>query len=224
MKKNTFIIAVFSIATLGSSVQSCATLAGTSIGLAIVKNVLLGGINKGLGIFSDKDSFLGNQLISQAMPKALKDFNSGLEKVGLGSLVTKEKAYIAQAAAFTVNISRPILEDTVNKLTTEDAKNIVQGGSGVATQILKERSSAQLVAAISPVVDNKLNEYGVVKMFNTALANTPMIGTLLGSQNTMASGMLSRFASEQLVNGLFNIIQDHENQNFSKIKTAVQAQ
>ena len=51
---------------------------------------------------------MANQLIDAALPQQLRDLNSTLQKLGLNSLVQKEKQYIAQAAAFTVDVSRPI--------------------------------------------------------------------------------------------------------------------
>ncbi|WP_228453792.1 DUF4197 family protein [Chryseobacterium manosquense] len=114
MKRNTILVATMVVATLGTTTQSCVALATSSVGLAVLKQILLGGITKGLNIFSDKDSFLANQLIEAAMPQNLKDLNSTLQKLGLNSLVQKEKEYIAQAAAFTVDVSRPILTNAVN--------------------------------------------------------------------------------------------------------------
>ena len=223
MKRNTILVATMAVATLGTTTQSCLALATSSVGLAVLKQILLGGITKGLNIFADKDSFMANQLIDAALPQQLKDINNTLQKLGLSSLVQKEKQYIAQAAAFTVETSRPILVNAVNSLTAEDAARIVQGGSGAATQILKERTSQQLMAAIAPKVDAKLNEFGLVNSLNSALQGSNILGSILGTQNSSSSltGGISRFASEQMVNGLFNIIQSHEQQNASTIMSSL---
>ena len=223
MKRNTILVATMAVATLGTTTQSCLALATSSVGLAVLKQILLGGITKGLNIFSDKDSFMANQLIDAALPQQLKDLNSTLQKLGLNSLVQKEKQYIAQAAAFTVDVSRPILVNAVNSLTAEDAARIVQGGSGTATQILKERTSEQLMAAIAPKVDAKLNEFGLVSSLNSALQGSNILGSILGTQSSTNSltGGISRFASEQMVNGLFNIIESHEQQNATTIMNSL---
>ncbi|MEC5156732.1 DUF4197 family protein [Chryseobacterium sp. MP_3.2] len=215
MQKNTILVATMAIATLGTGAQSCLAIATSSVGLAVLKQVLLGGITKGLGIFSNKDSFLSNQLIEAAMPSQLREVNNTLQKIGLGNLVAKEKEYIAQAATFTVDISRPILTNAVNSLTAADAARIIQGGSGAATQILKEKTSQQLMLAIAPKVDAKLNEFGIIKSLNSALAGSNLLGSIFGGQNNNLSATtgISNFASEQMVNGLFNIIQNHEKQN-----------
>ncbi|WP_332021060.1 DUF4197 family protein [Kaistella sp.] len=223
MRRNTILVATMAVATLGTTTQSCLALATSSVGLAVLKQILLGGITKGLNIFSDKDSFMANQLIDAALPQQLKDLNSTLQKLGLNSLVQKEKQYIAQAAAFTVDVSRPILVNAVNNLTAEDAARIVQGGSGAATKILKERTSEQLMAAIAPKVDAKLNEFGLVSSLNSALQGSNILGNILGGQNSTNSltAGISRFASQQMVNGLFNIIENHEQQNATTIMNSL---
>lgn len=223
MRRNTILVATMAVVALGTTTQSCVALATSSVGLAVLKQILLGGITKGLNIFSNKDSFLANQLIDAAMPQQLKDVNNTLQKLGLSNLVQKEKEYIAQSAQFTVDTSRPILINAVNNLTAADAGRIAQGGTGVATQILRERTSQQLMAAITPKVDAKLNEFGIVKTLNNALAGSNILGNLLGGQNSTvsATGGISRFASEQMVNGLFNIIQNHEQQNSSALMNSL---
>lgn len=198
-------------AAITTTVQSCTTLATSDMGLSIIKRMLLNGIDKGAGIYGNKDAFLQNNMVDKALPKELRDINSMLEKVS-PSLVAKERDYIAQAAVYTVNISKPILQGAVNSLNAQDVTRIIQGTT--ATQILKEKTSQQLIAAITPKVDEKLNEYGIVKTINTALAGNNFLGNLLGgNKSTFNSGGLSQLASEQLVNGLFNIIEDYEHQN-----------
>lgn len=198
-------------ALITTTVQSCTTIATSDMGLSIIKRMLLNGIDKGMGVYANKEAFLQNNMVDKALPKQLREINSMLEKIA-PSLVAKERDYIAQAAAYTVNTSKPILQGAVNSLNAQDVSRIIQGTT--ATQILKEKTSQQLVAAIAPKVDEKLNEYGIVKTINTALAGSNFLGSLLGgNSNTVNAGGLSQLASEQLVAGLFNIIEDYEHQN-----------
>ena len=215
MRFKTIIVATAAVATVATTAQSCLALATSTVGLAVLKKVLLGGITKGLGIFGNKQAFLENNLIDQALPKQLRDLNGVLEKIA-PNLVAKERDYIAQAAVYTVDISKPILTNAVNSLTAEDAARIAQGGKGAATQILKEKTAEQLMLAIQPKVDEKLNQFGIVSSINSALQGSNILGQIFGNGNSSslsATGGLSRLASEQMVNGLFNIIQNHEEQN-----------
>ncbi|MCY0976609.1 DUF4197 family protein [Chryseobacterium wangxinyae] len=219
MKK--YIIAIALVfgtgAVITSTLQSCSSIATSDLGLAVIKRVLLGGINKGMNIYGNKEAFLQNNLVDKALPKQLRDINSTLEKIA-PSLVAKEREYIADAAVYTVNISRPILESAVNSLNAQDVSRIIQGEKGTATLILKEKTSQQLVAAIAPRVEQELNKYGIVKTINTALSGSNLLGSLLGgSKSNVNAGGLSMLASEQIVDGLFNIIEDHEKQNSASL-------
>ncbi|WP_312090970.1 DUF4197 family protein [Chryseobacterium sp.] len=210
-------ITIGSAAFIGTSLNSCTTIATSDLGLAVIKRVLLGGINKGVNIYGNKEAFLQNNLVDKALPKELRDINSTLEKIA-PSLVAKEREYIAEAAVYTVGISKPILENAVNSLNAQDVTRIIQGEKGTATLILKEKTQGQLIQAIAPRVEQELNKYSIVKTINTALSGSNLLGSLLGGNNSKvnASG-LSLMASEQIVNGLFNIIEDHEKQNSASL-------
>lgn len=215
MKKYILAVALIAgtAAVITTSVQSCTSLATTDLGLSIIKKFLLSGIDKGMTVYGNKEAFLQNNMVDKALPKELRDINSMLEKVA-PSLVAKEREYVAEAASYTVNISKPILQNAVNSLNAQDVTRIIQGEKGTATLILKEKTSQQLIAAITPKVDEQLNRYGIVKTINTALAGSNFLGNLLGgNNNTVNAGGLSKLASEQLVNGLFNIIEDYEVKN-----------
>ena len=79
------------------------------------------------------------------------------------------------------------------------------------------------MAAIAPRVDAKLNEFGLVSSLNSALSGTNLLGGLFGNQASTSSvtGGISRFASQQMVNGLFNIIQSHEQQNSTALMNSL---
>lgn len=221
MKIKTILVSTVAVATIGTTTQSCLALATSSIGLSILKQILLGGITKGLGIFGNKNAFLQNDLVLKALPENLRGVYNVLDKVA-PSLTTKGKDYIAQAAAYTVNISEPILKNAVNSLTAEDVTKVANGGKGAATQLLKEKTAQQIMLAIQPKVDEKLNEFGIVRSINLALQGNNLLGGILGNQTTTGSTSLSRLASEQMVNGLFNIIEDHEKQNSIQLLDALQ--
>ncbi|WP_313215806.1 DUF4197 family protein [Soonwooa sp.] len=212
---------IATVAVAGVS-HSCVALATSSIGLSIIKKILIGGITSGVSTFQNKEAFMSNNLIDQAMPSQLRSINSTLTSLGLSNLVNKEKEYIAEAAAFTSKLAEPILINGVNSLTTDDAARIAQGSPGIASQILREKTESQLVAALAPEVDKKLNEFGIVKTINTALKGNNILGSLLGQNtNSVSASMLSSLASQQLVNGMFALITNYEKQNTEVLTNAL---
>ncbi|WOC51264.1 hypothetical protein BPO_0617 [Bergeyella porcorum] len=224
MKIKTVLIASVGVATVATTAHSCLALATSSVGLAVIKTILLGGIKKGLATFKDPNAFLENNLIDQAMPQQLRNITNVLEKVA-PNVVQKQRTYLAQAAAYTANVSEPILTNAVNGLTAEDITRISNGGSGVATQILKEKTEQQLIATIAPRVEQELNKNGITKTINAALQGNNLLGGILGgntasSQNVSPTG-LSQMLSGFLVDGLFNLVEDYEKQNQSQIINAI---
>lgn len=222
MKHQYIITATIATLAVAGVSQSCVAIATSSIGLSVIKRILTGGITKGLAVFKDKEAFLSNNLIDQAMPSQLRDINSTLTSLGLTSLVNKQKEYIADAAAFTSKFAEPILLNGVNNLTTNDATRIAQGTPGIASQILKEKTEQQLVAAIAPEVDKKLNEFGVVQSINSALYGSKILGNILGGKaDSNNPSTISNLASQQLVNGLFLLIENYEKQNTDLLNNAL---
>ncbi|MFN3021120.1 DUF4197 family protein [Chryseobacterium sp. TY3] len=222
MRPRFIITATIATLTVAGVSHSCVALATSSIGLSIIKKILIGGITSGVSTFQNKEAFMSNSLIDQAMPSQLRSINSTLTSLGLSNLVNKEKEYIAEAAAFTSKLAEPILINGVNSLTTDDAARIAQGSPGIATQILREKTESQLVAALAPEVDKKLNEFGIVKTINTALKGNNILGSLLGqNSNSVSASMLSSLASQQLVNGMFALITNYEKQNTEVLTNAL---
>ena len=81
----------------------------------------------------------------------------------------------------------------------------MQGEAGTATQILREKTYHKLVSAFTPKVDEKLNEFGIVRAINNVTSANSMLGSLLGNEGGgTTSNSLSQYATEQMVTGLFH--------------------
>ena len=93
---------------------------------------------------------------------------------------------------------------------------LLMAGLGVATYAIREGAGLRN----DP---EKLNEFGVVKSINTALQGNNILGSILGSgQNgSTLTTNLSKLASEQMVNGLFYIVEDYEKQNSQELFKAL---
>lgn len=191
------------------------TLGNTNLALNTVQNTLNGGLSDALSIFGDSDAFLTNALIEAAMPKELKDINSKLNDLGLSQVVDKEKMLISQVANASVSTAKPIVENAINTMTTQDAIAIISGGKGAATQFLKDKSYSPLVEALSPVVSTQLDQLGVNNLLGNALGGNGLnniLGAVLGgNSSTVLTQGLNNAVTEQLANGLFNVIEDAEN-------------
>ncbi|MDR3273442.1 MAG: DUF4197 domain-containing protein [Flavobacteriaceae bacterium] len=216
----TFLIAAFAAV----SVQSCDSQAGglssgTANSLAVVQQILTASTNQGFSILGNTDSFLTNALIEAVIPEDLKKINTNLQNLGLSSLVEKEKQYIGQAAVSSVAIAKPIVTQAIQEITISDAIGIATGGKGAATEYLKNKTQSKLIAAIQPQVESQLQANGITSLINNAAKGTNLlntIGSIFGKSQTTStdlSSSISQYASEQIVNGLFEVSKDYEKKN-----------
>ncbi|EIJ39665.1 DUF4197 domain-containing protein [Galbibacter orientalis] len=206
------------------SLNSCDTLntAGntsqnSNVALNTVQSVLNNGTQEAFSVFGDSNEFMTNALIDAAMPQKLKDINNKLESLGLSSVVAKEKALISDIANASITTARPIVTKAINEMTTQDAIAIISGGKDAATSYLKDKTYNDLTTAIAPVVTDKTESLGINSLLNNALGGNNsslngVLGAVLGTGSTASgSEQLNDAVTKQLVDGLFNIVEQTEN-------------
>lgn len=214
---------------------SCTSQAGAGGGAQpsatkTVQNVLNSGLLEAFGIMEDKDQFLTHALIDAAIPEELKEVNDKLENLGLGSIVTKEKEYIAKIAAQSVETAKPILSKAVNEITPADAMRILAGGKTAGTDFLRNNIGQALTSALQPSVSDQLESLGVTNMLDNALggkgsALNSIAGIVLGgnaSGSGTLSGSMDSWVTTQLVDGLFNVVENKEKQSRSNVFQGLQ--
>ncbi|MCM5661606.1 DUF4197 family protein [Galbibacter mesophilus] len=212
---------VLAITIFSSSCTSLNTTNGSSQNSSVVLNtvqsVLKNGTQDAFAVFGDTEAFMTNALIDAAMPKELKDINRKLESYGLSSVVEKEKALISEVAEASITAAKPIVTKAINKMTPQDAIAILSGGKGAATQYLKDKTYTDLTKAINPVVTSKTESLGINSLLDNALGGNnsslnEIVGVVLGTGSS-ANGtvQLNDAITKQLTDGLFNIVEDAEN-------------
>lgn len=214
MRKNIFLFSLcFTIITL---VSSCGTSSPMGLGLKAIQAILRTSTNHGFKVMSNPEEFVSSALFEAAMPQKLKDINEKLEAIGMGHLVKQEKQYIAQAAQLTAGIAKPIVNKAINEMTAQDAAHIIAGGKGAATRYLREKTQKQLVQAIQPKINEELNKVGLLKTLNAAIGGGNagnILGAILGKNSqgqADTTAPISQLASQQVVNGLFKLIENYE--------------
>lgn len=206
------------------SLNSCDTLNTTgntsqngNVALNTVQSVLNNGTQEAFSVFGDSNEFMTNALIDAAMPQKLKDINNKLESLGLSSVVAKEKALISDIANASITAAKPIVTKAINEMTTQDAIAIISGGKDAATSYLKDKTYNDLTTAIAPVVTDKTESLGINSLLNNALGGNNsslngVLGAVLGTGSTASgSEQLNDAVTKQLVDGLFNIVAQTEN-------------
>ena len=134
-----------------------------------VKQLLSQSVKSMVAKLGQSGSFAEGSDLHIDIPASLQGVKAALEKVGMGKYVTQIEQKINQAAQGVIPKAAPLLQDSINNLSIEDAQSIYQGGSEAATQYFKQNMAKPIAAALTPLVKQSLTEAGAMDVYNAAM-------------------------------------------------------
>lgn len=172
MKKILFVLFLtqsFACTTLQQATNAFPTAAGNPTQSQIVqglKQALTIGTQNSTSRLSAVDGFFADAAIKILMPPEAKNVEKTLRQFGLGSLVDKTILSLNRAAEDAAKSATPIFTDAIKQMTISDALGILQGGDFAATNYFKQKTTASLTAAFSPVIAKSLNKVDATKYWS----------------------------------------------------------
>ncbi|MGE7773484.1 DUF4197 domain-containing protein [Chitinophaga sp. NPDC101104] len=188
-----------STATTGSNVTENEAAGG-------IKEALEKGVLKGIGLLNKQDGFFGNQLYKVLLPPDALKAEKALRSIGMGSLVDKAILQINRSAENAVGFAAPIFVNAIKQMTITDALKLVTGGQNSATNFFKEKTTASLIAAFSPVIDSALNQTMATKYYGDIVTKYNSLPTSF----TKLDPDLKGYVTNKAVSALFDQIGKEE--------------
>ena len=225
MKKIVYTSALLGILIVGNScdvIQEAASIVGTTATaqparpqltngevISGLKEALTVGIKNSISLTSVTDGFLKNTEIRLPFPEdAIKVKQKAIEWKMEGQ-VTKFETTLNRAAEEATKEALNIFSNAIKNMTVQDGFAILNGGNGAATRFLKDQTTAQLVEAFKPKVEQaiatvKLTDYWnpVITKYNTAMSVT-------GGQKINPD--LTDYVTKKAISGLFVMVEKEEN-------------
>ena len=130
-----------------------------------LKEALNNGITKQVSKLTAMDGFYKNEAVKILLPDELKKVDSGLRKIGLGSLADEGIKALNRAAEDAVKEATPIFVSAVKNMTITDAKTILMGSDNSATNYLQGSTSTALYGKFNPVIKNSFAKVGADKVW-----------------------------------------------------------
>lgn len=184
--------------------QAPAELGEARIGQAL-KEALEVGTANAVALTGRLDGYLANQAIKILMPPELRQLESGLRMVGLGSQVDEFVVGMNRAAERAAPHARAIFVDAIGAMTFDDARRILGGGDTAATEYFRDRTTDRLTAAFRPVVEQKLGEVGVTRQYRELLAQVRAVPFL-----RVESYDIDSYVVAKALDGLFHVVSEEE--------------
>lgn len=162
------------------------------------------------------NGYFGNQLIKIIMPPEAQKVESALRSVGMGDVVDKAILSMNRAAEDAAIKAVPIFLDAIKGMSIQDGISIVKGGSGAATNYLKQKTTLALTNAFRPLIEQSLHKTNATAYWKevfTFYNKLPIVRTPINPD-------LTGYVTDRSLHGLFVTIADEEN----KIRTNPAAQ
>ncbi|HXR82799.1 MAG TPA: DUF4197 domain-containing protein [Hanamia sp.] len=143
------------------------------------------------------NGFYKDDMIKILMPPEAQNVEKTLRNVGLGSVVDKAVLSMNRAAEDATKYVGDIFLNAIKQMTIQDAFSILRGDDHAATNYLKQKTSAQLTAAFTPIVSKSLEYTNATKYWKEVFT------TYNRFSQTPVNTDLTAYVTQKTLDGLF---------------------
>ncbi|MFN8264978.1 MAG: DUF4197 domain-containing protein [Chitinophagaceae bacterium] len=130
-----------------------------------VKEALGQGLVRAVLNLNKTDGFFGSQFYKILLPPEVQKVENTMRNIGLGKQVDRAVLQINRGAEDAVGFAKPIFVEAIKQMTITDAINIIRGPKDAATNYFKEKTTAALIKAFTPVVQQSLDKVEATKYY-----------------------------------------------------------
>lgn len=170
-----------------------------------LKEALRIGTQNAVALTGRSNGYFGNPAIRILMPQQLQMLETTMRMAGYGYQVDALIQSMNQAAERAAPAAAQIFTDALSAMTFEDARTILAGGDTAATDYFKAKTSNQLIAAFRPVVEQTMNEVGVVRQYKDLIALYQSIPFVRSTAFD-----IDQYVVSQGLGGLFHVLGEEE--------------
>jgi hypothetical protein len=170
-----------------------------------LKDALMQGAEKAVSALGAQDGFLGNDTVKIPLPPAIEKVESGLKLMGMGKQADELVVGMNRAAEMAVQEAKPVLLDSVKKMSVRDAKDILTGGDDAATQYFRETTSAELTDKFLPIVQKMTARLQLAGQYNQLASQGSRFGLVKPEDANIDS-----YVTRKALDGLFFMIGEEE--------------
>ena len=197
--------ALFLLLTAGLVQAAGLDAISTGDASAGVKEALAKGADYAVASLGKDGGFLGNSKVKIPLPGYLQKAESGLRMFGMGKQADQLIETMNHAAEQAVAEAKPILTDSIKKMSVQDAKGILTGGEDSVTQYFKRTSTEQLTAKFMPIVKASTRKLQLAEQYNSFAGKAASSG-LIDQKDADLDG----YVTQKAMDGLFLMIAEEE--------------
>jgi len=205
LKRRTAIFALFFALTAPLAQAGALDAISTGDASAGVKEALAKGAEYAVASLGKDGGFLNNSKVKIPLPGYLQKAESGLRMFGLGKQADELTNTMNHAAEQAVAEAKPILSESIKKMSVQDAKAILTGGEDSVTQYFKRTSTDQLTQKFTPIVQASTKKLQLAEQYNAFAGKAASAGLV-----DKKDANLDSYITQKAMDGLFLMIAEEE--------------
>jgi hypothetical protein len=170
-----------------------------------LKLALEKGADVAIQLLGVQDGFMNNDKVRIGLPDTLNQGAKWLKTMGLGKQLDDLTLQMNRAAEAAVPLSKKLLTQSIQTMSVQDAKGILQGGDNSVTQFFSDKTRAPLTTEFMPTVKASLSKLGVVDQFNAIAGKLSGMGLLSKDKANLESHV-----TDKTLAGLYFMIGEEE--------------
>lgn len=199
------VFAIFCLCTVALSHAAGLDAISAGDASAGVKAALSQGADYAVASLGKENGFMGNSKVKIPLPSYLQTAEKGMRMFGMGQQADELIATMNHAAEQAVAEAKPILTDSIKKMSVQDAKGILTGGDDSVTQYFKRTSTEQLSKKFSPIVKSATKKVQLADQYNQFAGKAASAGLI-----DQKDADIDAYVTQKAMDGLFAMIAEEE--------------
>ncbi|GLR12719.1 hypothetical protein GCM10007907_15090 [Chitinimonas prasina] len=170
-----------------------------------LKEALTQAATVAVGQLGKADGFLGNSEVKIPLPDGLRKAEKLLRTLGQGERADELVTSMNRAAEKAVQEAKPVLVDSIKKMSWQDAKGILAGGETAATDYFRRTTSEAISARFKPIVEKATAKVKLAEKYNAYAGQAAQLGLI-----KREDANLDNYVTQRTLDGLFLMIAKEE--------------
>jgi hypothetical protein len=163
-----------------------------------IKEALGQGLSKAVFQLNTTDGFFRDAFYKILLPPDAKKIENTLRDLGFNSMVDKAILQINRGAEDAAGYAKPIFMDAIKEMSLNDAIGLVRNGDTSATHFFREKTTAKLIAAFTPIIKSSLDKVDATKYYGDLVTRYNNFPTKFRKINPDLTGFVTQKATEAL--------------------------
>lgn len=176
--------------------------------VAGLKEALTKGAQHSVDLASVTDGFWKNDRLRIPFPPEAIKVKNTLSDLGMNAQVEKFELTMNRAAEQATKEAVPVFVNAIKGMTVSDGFAILKGGDHAATNFLKEKTTAELMAKFRPIVENATKQVALTSYWTPLAGAYNKASMFTGGQAVDPD--LDAYVTQKAIDGLFVLVADEE--------------